>query len=227
MKYFFSFPSFSHDLAEIIGIHFGDGQMNYEKNYTHRISYSCNLNDKQYYNYLIILFRNVFNIKLKTYKAETKSEMRLYFISKNLCKFLNERGIPVSPKNSLIVPDWIQRDKIFTSSFIRGLFDTDGCVVIPKKNTFPSYLKITNKDKNFLIQVQLLLLHLGIDTKIYMKGGKYLGYDLVIKRRVDCVNFFQIIKPRNQKHIKKWERRDLNPKRLVSSLKQIKLQQTI
>ncbi len=120
----------SENLAEIVGIHFGDGSMS-KHNSTYRIRWCLNTRDVLYANYTLILFKNCFGMNMKKMANFQKHSLELYVLSKAVCEFFNKfLEIPYSPKKYLIIPQYILENKIYLAAFLRGLFDTDGCFTI-------------------------------------------------------------------------------------------------
>lgn len=67
--------------------------------------------------------------------------------------------IPSGKKESLPIPQWIKENKTYLTFFIRGLFDTDGCVVLQKFGKYSYVLvKISMKDSNFAKDINWALI---------------------------------------------------------------------
>lgn len=197
----------SDELAELVGIHFGDGNMQNKFNYTYRLLYTCNISEKQYAIYIINKFKKLFNVALTVDERYDKSSIDLYIYSKSLCQFFNmELGIPYSPKENLKIPSLILNKKEHIVSFLRGLFDTDGCVILQRDRGYKYILtKISMKDKNFAKEILNSLSLVGIQSFITKKKDKrYCSYDVVMRNK-HAKNFFKIIGSRNQKNIQKFE----------------------
>ena len=122
------------ELAEEIGIHLGDGCMSFNRKY---FSVKTNRKEEKYMtDFLIPLYKQLYNLDLKLMKL--KSVCGFEICSQALCKFKNEiLRIPYGEKiNKIKVPNLIlkTKNKEIYRSFIRGLFDTDGCLAIVKKD---------------------------------------------------------------------------------------------
>src|SRR3989338_1326955 len=85
--------------------------------------------------------------------------------------------------------------KDFLSCYIRGLYDTDGCFHIRRKND--PMISITSADRRFLLEVTNALNYLGYNTA---KGDQR----VFIYRKKDVNKFFKEIEPSNSKHLKKY-----------------------
>ncbi len=115
--------------AELVGIMFGDGNITIRR-FTYLINITCNSKkDLEYSKYITKIFIKEFDIIPKVYTYPNKSAMILYIHSKVLVAYFNNTlKITSGPKRLGYIPDYILSDKTFLIAFIRGLFDTDGCV---------------------------------------------------------------------------------------------------
>lgn len=188
----------SNELAELIGIHYGDGYMSKEKNFTYRIFYSCNIHEKEYVGHIIHLFNNLFNCSLKVNTDYKKSYIKLYFHSKSLCNYFNEvLKIPFSPKIDLKIPSYIKEDKTLLLNFIRGLFDTDGCFTVKRDKGYEYNLaKISTKWFSFAKDIKEAFDILEIKSFVCKKCP---GFDVVVGRKNEFQKFLEIVTPKNKK----------------------------
>ena|SRR3989344_6162587 len=213
------FPSkVSVELAEMIGIHFGDGSLYKDKKYNYVITYSGNLkSDKEYMDFIFKLFFKLFNIHLKKSINPKNNSITLTLRSKDLFYFYKDcLKLPVGKKKDLSIPYYIKDNKKFLIAFLRGLFDTDGCVTLQKsgKYRYP-LIKICTKHENFANEISKSLAFLYIPSFITKKENLGSGaYDVTI-RNVNARKFLRIIGSKNERNIKgiinKWGWRDLNP----------------
>jgi len=130
------------DLAELIGIHVGDGNMyiydrtkNNMRWVTYSISYFGNLKtDKIYFEkYLIPLIYKLFRIKSKILISKRDNTCILRIYSKGIVLFLKKFGIMPGKKVGGI-PRIIKINKELLSHFLRGLGDTDFSISLKNKN---------------------------------------------------------------------------------------------
>lgn len=155
----------SEALAEEIGVHTGDGCLSYNKNY---FSVKCNKKEEKYFtDYLFKLYKNIYNLDLKLMKMQSVSGFEIY--SKAICEFKNKViGLPYGEKvGKLNIPKSIikTKNKKIYYSFIRGLFDTDGCVYLRYKR-YP-IISITIKSKKLINQLQDMFKKLGFIPSVY------------------------------------------------------------
>lgn len=154
------FPTeMSVELSEEIGIHLGDGCMSLNRNY---FSVKTNKTEEKYVtDFLFPLYKQLYNLDLKLMRLKSVSGFESY--SQALCEFKNKAlGIPYGEKVERIeVPKLIldTQDKEIYRAFIRGLFDTDGCVCIVKKD-YP-VISITINSKRLIEKTAEMLRLMG------------------------------------------------------------------
>ncbi|MBW2991110.1 hypothetical protein KY348_05405 [Candidatus Woesearchaeota archaeon] len=206
-------PKLTPELAEIVGIMMGDGYMKNKHNYTHVIKVCGSLSkDRNYLYYVKKLFIRNFNVIPKLLEYPKKDYLELYVYSKELVDyFYRVLLIPLSPKTNLSIPKYIKEDEQLLISFIRGLFDTDGCVThqIDRKKDSEYYyvlVKICTKFLSFAEDLRDSLILLGIPAFLCKKGDRFgnTGYDVVVRHK-NTTRFFELIGSNNLRNIRKWE----------------------
>ncbi|MDD9953272.1 MAG: hypothetical protein OXR66_02975 [Candidatus Woesearchaeota archaeon] len=193
------------DIAEIVGIHFGDGCMQKDYRQTYKVSYALGtrmLRERKYIEYVKIIFKKTFGFDIRTYVCKNKNAVILYFFSKNLCYYFNKKlKIPFSPKNDLIIPQYILENEEFLCRFLKGLFDTDGCFT--KQRCLGKYVydlaKISIKSRVFAEQIKESLSLLGMRS--YICSKKKGGYDVTMRRKESFKLFVEKVSPEK----KKWD----------------------
>lgn len=152
-------------LAEETGIHLGDGCLSFKRHY---FSVKCSKKEEKYItHYLFNLYKKIYNIDLRLRKLPSVSGFEIY--SSAIFNFKNKViGIPYGNKvGKLEVPRSIldTRNKKIYCSFIRGLFDTDGCVYMRNKK-YP-IISITIKSRNLMEQLKEMFKKLGFIPSLY------------------------------------------------------------
>ena len=145
------------ELAYVIGVETGDGFLNVKaKNYQYRIRLRAV--DREFveeFNQAVskVLARPPHRL----WRGEKVRETEVEFGSYLLHKFLSQKLDDLKP--------FIERDKACASSFVRGFFDSEGCVEISGK------ISASNTDLTLLEYVQKLLRRFfSIETR-----GPYMG----------------------------------------------------
>ncbi len=183
--------------SEMLGILFGDGSMS--KNHsTVQISITGHKFDDR--EYLIDrvqpMFAQLFSKQLKVLLVNDENTMRLYAYSKRVALTLHEWGMPFGRKKlSSMTPD-VALDEV---SFVRGLFDTDGCVY----RKYGPYMQIQFKSasRSLVGYVKECLVKLGFHpTAITSDETKFRFF---LSRQAEVDHFFRVIEPRNSKHLRR------------------------
>ena len=127
----------SPELAEICGIHAGDGYLR-EKDYRRELDISGSIEEKDYYdNHVRFLFKTVFGIDIKCRIFPHRNTYGFVIRDRKIIEFMHNLGFPYGAKSTTIkTPEIIMNtnNKDFIASYLRGLFDTDGCLHFWKRN---------------------------------------------------------------------------------------------
>jgi hypothetical protein len=186
------------ELAELMGIMFGDGHLtNYQASFTTNSD-----TDYEHALYVSSLFRRLFSIEATMKKRKNQRAVDVIVSSTTLAKYLNKLGMPIGNKleSGLYIPNWIRGKDSFSKAFLRGIFDTDGCVFIDKhkyKNKVYSHLgwAFTSLSGEFLEEVKVLLEIFGFrPTRTDKQNSVYL------RRQSDVRRYFDFIGTSNSKH---------------------------
>lgn len=194
-------PCLTRDLAEEIGIHIGDGTLPNKKYY---FSVRGDKNEERYYtDYVFSLYEKLFNLKLN--KLERQSVCGFEISSKALYQFKNKViGMPVGDKvkNGIDVPICILqcRNKEMIKAFIRGAFDTDGCVSWIKTKKYP-IIEVSIRSKNFIKNFKYLLETLG-----FIPSVCYKSYSIRLNGPIMFLKWVKEIGSNNPKHKEKMKK---------------------
>ena len=182
------------NLAEIIGVLNGDGHISKNQK---EICVVGNKNEKDYALYL----QNLFTSKLKVdfnHIFFDSSRFKLKGYSVDLSRFLvKEYGLPSGNKlGKLHIPPQILTKNELLISYLRGLYDTDGTIYIRRKKDY--VIEISSADKNYLIEIKSALERLGFNISL-------LKNHVAIYKKHEIKKFFELIRPSNSKHLKRFE----------------------
>ena len=209
------------ELCEIIGILAGDGCIYKRKNRYEIYIDGDSREDLQYHENIITgLFKNIFNLKIKTYKIKNKNAIRTRIDSKAIFTFLNKCiGIPYGKKSkNLIIPNCIYYNKKFIYNYLRGLADTDFYLKFKKikgikKNKRHYYPLIIGNSSSikFIKKLHLLLKKIDLSNYIhnrrtYLKTTKkfYRGYSINILGKKNLEIWMKNIGFNNRRHLTKY-----------------------
>lgn len=207
------FPSkITPELAEETGWHLGDGSMNY---YGTRGLYQLRghiEDDKPHYLTRIKpIFKKLYGIDISLREMPSTRVFGFQIWSKELVKFKESFGLTIGPKLDLIIPESLLASNELKAAVLRGIFDTDGCVYLEKKNhkLYP-VLQIKSICKRLVEQMSILFNNLGLRATWYrasstQRGNRKQDYVVTICGEEMLYKFMTTIKPANPKHIAKYE----------------------
>lgn len=183
------------DFLYFAGLIAGDGDLS-QHNSVYSIRFS-NSSDELIQKFKKLV-KKLFNVECNySSRNSEKRPASVRFGSKIVFQILNQLGIPKSPKSDKIDMSNLllnmPNDDI--SSFISGLFDSDGSVVIRDKGA--SYIDLTTTSKNLAQKLHLLLLRFGVLSKLRFRkvkpnhkvNSKLDKYVIEIKGKPNLVNF--------------------------------------
>lgn len=197
-------PKQSEKLAELMGILFGDGHLS-----KYQISVTTNSKtDRQHALFVRDLMRELFGVSVSTRIKDGENAINVTASSKSMVLFLQQKGIPIGDKikNHLSVPSWIFKRTDYQKAFIRGLFDTDGCIYIDVHKTNKKTYKhlgwtITSYAKRLRLDIINILSDLGF-SPTHRPSQK----SVYIRKQREIAKYFSEIKTNNQKHHRRYTR---------------------
>lgn len=197
---------YSGELAEIIGIIMGDGGLYLDRLNKYQITVAFNKKEEHYLKYVKRLFEDHFNYKFCISKG--KDEFLLRNNSVFVGDYLIKSGIKCGNKinNKVVVPNWISRKEEFLLRFIKGFFDTDGCVY--RKYGKYAQIQIKLGCEETISSISNVLIKLGFKPTRIQKEycGKFFSWKIYLTRQKEIEKFFKKVKPRNQKHNARYQK---------------------
>jgi len=208
------------DLAELIGIHTGDGCISKNKRYSEYYLGGDIKEEKEYHNKWVSLLFNkkimipLFNKKVK-YKEYPKTGIYgFYIFNKDLVNFFRKLGINHGSKINIEIPKQILKNKNLSKRFLRGLFDTDGSIYFDRNKSSKNQLnnrpniKLGTVSLKLANQVFDMLKKLDLNPRMKKpykgKRDKNKVYTVLIYRKKDIEYFIKKIGFKNPKHYTKW-----------------------
>jgi len=209
--------------AELCGALIGDGWIH--SNERNLFLAGDPKEDKSYYDYRITQLFNNLSIKVNPKHFPYWKVYGISLYSKSKIKKFLDLGVPKGKKSfTAEVPEWIKKsNKYIKSSFIRGLFDTDGGIWCQKDytkyaNNFNSkyHTKIRLRFTSISIQLQKQTLKLLNDLNYKCKLRILKNRDTIkrpnnkdvhiiaMDKLKDIHNFFNKLIPSNEKHLTKY-----------------------
>jgi len=209
------------DLAELMGIHIGDGCISVTKRYSEYYLGGDIKEEKEYHDkWVAPLFDKKIMMPLYNKKVLYKEHPKVgiygfHIFDKKIVEFFNKMGIKSGPKINTKIPRKIMKNKELSKRFLRGLFDTDGTIYFSKNysakkpiNNKPR-IKVDSVSINLINEVYLLLSILGINSRLRKpyqgKRDKNPFYGVIIDTIGGIDLFFDLIGFKNSKHCTKWK----------------------
>jgi len=198
------------ELSEFFGILTGDGYMGKYRN-NHVIEIAGNsIKDKDYMeNYVSNLFNSLFNIKPNINFRKDQNTMYLRLQSRSVLEYLKNKEFKEGLKGRIKIPKWVKQNENLMIPFVRGFFDTDGCISFKKKEgkLYPS-ISIGSKSDFLLKDIKSFIDKKGISSyfaTIKHKGKRYKApfqtYQLQINGYKNILLWFQVINSSNKRNI--------------------------
>jgi len=208
--------------AELVGLHYGDGSLIQRKG-TNKLRFQLRgdaITDKAHYDEFIIPLCNeligfpLFERKLSTVLDENRNSFGVSIESPKIAKFFKSLGIKVGKKTKLKIPAWILQNEYFSNAFVRGLFDTDGCIYYGTNHTSKSNLHIIGQciiacvSEILMKEVSKILNGLEIKHRFKKRKNNKKNeqdYFVIEVRRPHHKRFMKIIGSHNPKHLSKFQ----------------------
>ncbi len=205
-----STPPNCQELAELIGIILGDGNVHKVKKGKHVGVYSVRICGHSTHDYVYLnkfirkLFKELFHIKTTLSKSKRSNAIYLTAYSKKLVQYFESEGLTHGNKvqNQPIIPKWIMTEPSFLAACIRGLIDTDGSIYrMSRKDPHLLRIGFKNHNKRLLKQVKAALSSLGFHPSKIIRDNH-----VALSRKSDIKAYLQTIGFNNEKHKKRLQR---------------------
>lgn len=210
-------PKISSLLAEETGWHIGDGSMNYYRNRSgiqgfYQLRGHINDDRDHYINYIKQAYQELYGIDISLRTMPSTGVFGFQKWGDNLLEFKRKLGLPLGKKWAVFIPPLFLKNNFLIVAVIRGIFDTDGCVYIEDKRGRPyPRLEMKTLSEKLAHQLFVLLNALGLRTTQYLQraypesGVPNPEWVIVIRGHDTVQKFFDVIKPKNRKHIDKYQ----------------------
>lgn len=195
-------PKRSKGLAEFLGLLFGDGHAG-----GFQISVTTN-SETDYDHALFVknLIEKLFGIKAKLSKRKDAKAVTIVASSRKLVDFVSSLGMPLGNKihSGISVPKWIFSSIRFQKAFLRGLFDTDGCIYVEKHvrdEKIYRYvcLAITSYSFNLRAGIIQIFRNLG-----FSPTHRPTQKSVFLRRSGEIKKYFKNVGSSNNKHIRRY-----------------------
>ncbi len=195
-------PRICSDLAEFMGIMIGDGHLsNYQVLFT-----TNSETDIEHALYVKNLIKKLFNLDASLKKKNSSKAVNVVVSSVNLVKWLENKGMPIGNKLDcgLPVPHWVYKNLTLQSAFIRGLFDTDGCIytdkhTIKNKVYYNQGWALTSYSEELKCDIIKILKNLK-----FSPTARDTQRSVYMRKKIDIHRYFKEIGTSNSKHLKRY-----------------------
>ncbi|PIZ51866.1 hypothetical protein COY27_02160 [Candidatus Woesearchaeota archaeon CG_4_10_14_0_2_um_filter_33_13] len=192
-------------ISEIAGIVLGDGHIHTKHNL---ITITGSIEDLDYYqNHVCKIINTKFNVNPKIKRRNDRNSYYIMIYSKGLINYLtNKMGLKRGSKDTAEVPQIISSNKKLIPYFLRGLFDTDGCIKFSKQGSNLNYyprVQIALKKSPLAYQLAELFKTLNFNYGTW-EENRFNGivyYQISGKENLE--KWFKEISPKNQVHLTK------------------------
>jgi ribonucleoside-diphosphate reductase alpha chain len=171
--------NWSKELGQVLGWLVGDGWLR-DNAKDCRVGFTFSQDDKEVMDYLKPIINEFYGHDIKEVLREN-NVFHLSYHSKYFVEFFKDLGVAAKMSGEKEVPH-----HLFTATeeavvgFLQGLFSSDGTVGFVKDVN--SYIRLTSKSLKLLKGAQLLLLNLGIKSKIYDRSRQERhGFEYITK----------------------------------------------
>jgi len=210
------FPSeITPKLAEEVGWHIGDGSMNYYNNRgklkgIYQLRGHIEDDKEHYIRRIKPIFKSLYDIDISLREMPSTGVFGFQIWSDELVKFKESLGLKKGPKLDLVIPEIFLKNDELKIAVIGGIFDTDGCVYLEKKNhkLYPR-LQITTMSVKLAEQLKEIFNEVGLRATIHkdhleLRGNRRQSYMVSIRGDEMIHKFMELIKPANPKHLAKY-----------------------
>ncbi|MFH1064641.1 MAG: LAGLIDADG family homing endonuclease [Candidatus Woesearchaeota archaeon] len=214
------------ELAEIAGIHAGDGYLRY-RGKRKEVDISGGIDEKEYYDqHVIPLFNRAFGLSIRGRYFRSRNTYGFRTSDLQPINMLSKLGFPSGKKTTIVkVPREVldSSDSRVIASFLRGYFDTDGCLTFDKKiNNVSDFqrrrhyyprLMFSTCSMNLNLGFQRLIHELGFVCRVYRykprKETESLKYKLQLTGKEVLYDWMRLIGSRNPSKMSRyliWQR---------------------
>lgn len=195
-------PPHSPALAEFFGILAGDGHIN-----LYQVTVSTNSRtDVAHAKHVQQLAHSLFGISVTCTKRANKNVLIIVISSRAVTDYLVQNGLNRGNKvlSQIAPPQWILANPLYTMRYVRGLFDTDGCVFVDNhtirgKQYRNIGIAFTNYSKPLLECFKQCLESMGLHPTQKTANVVFL------RRKNDVAQYFKLVGSSNEKHLNRYK----------------------
>ncbi len=193
----------SKELAELVGVILGDGNINSRKAGSHQIRITSDSRLDYLTEHVAKLSILLFNITPTFYYFKGRNVQHLIISGKSIVDFFSFMGLKPGNKikNKTTIPRWIWTKRNYLKACVRGLIDTDGSIyeLLPH---WPGLFQLTfeNKNETLLRDTRKAFLRLGFKVSKLCGSKKRGSTKFYITRKDQIKKYLKEIGFSNKKH---------------------------
>lgn len=175
------------DLAELIGVILGDGNIEkYPR--TERLTISSNSNNQGFIKRYSLLIQKVIG-KYPSIKKQKTNCIKIYLYEKHLSKRF---GIPAGNRSNIAwkIPKWIWNTRKYLIRYLKGLYEAEGSFSVHKP-TYTYKLFFTNSNRSLLNSTYQALLIIGLKSAHLEKSR------VTVSKKIDVFGLKELLGFRN------------------------------
>ncbi|KKS65634.1 MAG: hypothetical protein UV67_C0001G0011 [Parcubacteria group bacterium GW2011_GWC1_43_12] len=183
--------NYKNNLAYIIGVSIGDGNLSNPNNRAVRLRITCDLKYKSVISEISNSLKQIFpNNKVSLVKRKDNC-VDISCYSNKLEEILNWKAKEGSKfKQKVRVPNWVKENRSFTIKCLKGLFETDGSIYFDRKYKMANFVT-TIPDLSQDIQEMIQSIGFKHSLQLYKSDNKKTKYTIRITKDID--NFIKTI----------------------------------
>lgn len=206
----------TEELAEETGWHIGDGSMNFYQNKdvlrgVYQLRGHIEDDKSHYIKRIKPIFKKLYDIDISLRKMPSTRVFGFQIWSDDIIRFKQKLGLPLGYKIDIKIPKTFLDNEKIKAAVLRGIFDTDGCIYLEKKNNkFYPRIEIGTISINLANQLKEIFNEIGLRATLYKSyieiRNKKDFYKVTIRGEEMFHKFVKIISPKNPKHIAKYNK---------------------
>ena len=200
IKYHSPIKGINEDIAELFGLHAGDGWL-----YRNQWGITCNSSDENLIGRICDLSRRVLGIEPTLSYNQSSHGVRIRSGQRQVIDYF-KKCFPVGKKAYTVrMPNDIMKseDVRVIKGALRGLFSSDGCFSFRKKDLYP-YIRFTSRSKDLIDQFVELASRLGYIFRIYSQQRNGVIYTANLREK-QVIKWMSEVGTACDAHIKRFE----------------------
>ncbi|QQG49405.1 MAG: hypothetical protein HY247_03635 [archaeon] len=198
-------PDVTPDLAEVIGLHLGDGCLSRRLHGRHEsnvVAFTAHKSEFWYYEEFVKpTMETTFGVSGRLY-LRNDNTTRYHINDKELVTYLSGLGLPIGKKADAMIPRVIFK-KGYTSRCIRGVYHAEGSLYRRYSKAYNQHARVYDNLLSLQIRMKLKTLMNQIHDELIRFGilcnrltEKHGVYTLRVTSQLEIAKFMEVIGPR-------------------------------